>query len=51
VPIDLKKCCGMHSKEKEDNGECCQIKDEQENAHALTYEYSIKPGPEPKEPK
>ena len=25
VSIDLKKCCGMHSKEKEENGECCQI--------------------------
>jgi len=50
VPIDLKKCCGTHSKEKEDNGECCQVKD-QENAQALTYEHSIKTGPEPKEPK
>jgi len=41
VPIDLKKCCGMHSKEKEDSGECCQ-QSEQENAEALTYEHSIK---------
>ena len=31
----------MHSKEKEDNGECCQLED-QENAEALTYEHSIK---------
>jgi len=46
VPIDLKKCCGMHSKEKEDNGECCQ-QEEQERAEALTYEHSIKT----KEPK
>jgi len=30
VPVDPKKCCGMHSKEKEDNGECCQTKDEEE---------------------
>jgi hypothetical protein len=31
VPIDPKKCCGMHSKEKEDNGECCQtIENEEE---------------------
>ena len=51
MSIDLKKCCGTHSKEKEDNGECCQIKEEKDNAAALTYEYSIKPGPEPKEPK
>jgi len=50
VPIDLKKCCGTHSKEKEDKGECCQQED-QEKAEALTYEYSIKTGPEPKEPK
>jgi len=32
VPIDPKKCCGMHSKEKEDNGECCQAKDEEEQS-------------------
>jgi len=42
VPIDLKKCCGMHSKEKEDNGECCQTKEEKDNAHALTYENETK---------
>ena len=46
MPIDPKKCCGMHSKEKEDNGECCQ-QEEQERAEALTYEHSIKT----KEPK
>ena len=40
MPIDLKKCCGMHSKEKEDKGECCQQSD-QENAEALTYEQSF----------
>ena len=32
----------MHSKEKEDNGECCQIKEEKDNAHALTYENETK---------
>ena len=32
-----KKCCGTHSKEKEDNGECCQS-EEKENATALTFE-------------
>jgi hypothetical protein len=31
----------MHSKEKEDNGECCQQSD-QENAEALTYEDETK---------
>ena len=39
----------MHSKEKEDNGECCQ-QDEQENAEQLTYEHHAKVGPAPKEP-
>jgi len=41
VPIDPKKCCGTHSKEKEDKGECCQ-QSEQENAEALTYENEAK---------
>ena len=42
MPIDLKKCCDMHSKEKEDNGECCQTKDKQDDAEALTYENEAK---------
>ena len=34
VPIDPKKCCGMHSKEKEDNGECWQtIENEEEEVY------------------
>ncbi len=41
MSIDPKKCCGMHSKEKEDNGECCQRNEEQERAEALTYEQSF----------
>ena len=41
MSIDPNKCCGMHSKEKEDNGECCQ-QEAQERAEALTYEHSIK---------
>ena len=32
-----KKCCGTHSKEKENNGECCQTK-EKDNAETLTAE-------------
>jgi len=48
MPIDLKKCCGMHSIEKEDSGECCQLED-QEKAEQSTYEHSIKTVP--KEPK
>ena len=39
MPIDLKKCCGMHSKEREDSGKCCQEK--QERAEALTYEQTF----------
>ena len=30
----------MHSKEKEDNGECCQ-QEEKERAEALTYEQTF----------
>ena len=38
MPIDEKKTCNTHTKEKEKSGTCCQIKDAQENAEALTYE-------------
>jgi len=31
----------MHSKEKEDNGECCQTK-EKDDAESLTYENETK---------
>ena len=41
MPIDETKCCNMHTKEKEEAGTCCQIKDEQEKAEALTYEHSV----------
>jgi len=40
MSIDPKKCCGTHSKEKEDNGECCQQEDK-ERAESLTYEQSF----------
>ena len=46
MPIDETKCCNTHSKEKEDNGTCCQ-KRIQEKAEQQTYEYNVKPGPEP----
>ena len=42
MSIDETKRCNMHTKEKENSGECCQTKEEQDNAHALTYEHSIK---------
>jgi len=41
MPIDPKKCCGMHSLEKEKSGECCQ-NEKQEDAEQETYEYSPK---------
>jgi len=48
MPIDPNKCCGIHSKEKEQSGECCQL-DEQKDAEQATYEYSINVKPAPKE--
>ena len=47
MSIDKIKCCSIHTQEKEDKGECCQ-QEEQERAEALTYEYRLKPGLEPK---
>jgi len=41
MPIDLKKYCGTHSKEKEDNGECCQTK-EKDHAEASMSEDETK---------
>ena len=40
MPIDKTKCCGGHTKKKEESGECCQL-EEQKHAEALTYEHSI----------
>jgi len=41
MSVKEKKCCGTHSKEKEDKGECCQQKEKQEAAHQQTYEQSF----------
>ena len=41
MSIEEKKCCGMHSKEKEKSGECCQLND-QKDAEQQTYEHSVK---------
>ena len=30
MSIDKTECCNMHTKEKEESGTCCQIKDEEE---------------------
>ena len=32
----------MHSKKREEDGECCQQNNEQDNAEQLTYEYTVK---------
>ena len=40
MSIDKTKCCGAHTQEKEESGECCQI-EAQERAEALTYEQSF----------
>ena len=48
MSIDPDKCCGEHTKEKEQSGECCQIND-QEKAEQDTYEHHVTIGPEPKE--
>jgi len=42
MPIDEEQTCNMHTKEKENLGTCCQIKEEQERAEQRTYEHSIK---------
>ena len=42
MPIDEKKTCNMHTKEKEKSGTCCLVKDEQAKAEQQTYEYTPK---------
>ena len=49
MSIDKTKCCNIHTKEKEQSGECCQLED-QKKAEQNTYEYTIKQGPELKLP-
>ena len=29
MPIDETKCCNMHTKEKEESGTCCQVKEDE----------------------
>ena len=48
MPIDKTKCCNVHTKEREQSGECFQL-DDQEKAEQNTYEYYVKIGPKPKE--
>jgi hypothetical protein len=42
MPIEEKETCNMHTKEKEKSGICCRVKDDQEKAEQLTYEYTVK---------
>ena len=30
MSIDETKCCNMHTKEKEESGICCQVKEDEE---------------------
>ena len=48
MSIDLNKCCGAHTQEKEQSGKCCQLED-QEKAEQATYEHTIKTESELKE--
>ena len=48
MPIEEKRTCNMHTKEKEKSGTCCQL-DEKNDAAQATYEYSINVKPAPKE--
>ena len=41
MSVEEKKCCGTHSKEKEDKGECCQQTEKQEAAQQQPYEQSF----------
>ena len=47
MSIDPKKCCGMHSKKREEDGECCQQED-QEKAEQDTYEHCVRIEEQPK---
>ena len=48
MSVDPNKCCGVHTREKEQSGECCQI-GSQRKAEQDTYEYYVKLEPELKE--
>ena len=51
MSIDETKTCTTHTKEKEESGICCNVKEEQKEAEQLTYEHSVRVGPELKETK
>ena len=37
MPIDKTKCCKVHTEEKEESGECCQV-EEKQASEQTTYE-------------
>ena len=41
MSIDKTKCCKTHTEEKEESGECCQLKEKQASEQA-TYENETK---------
>ena len=40
MSIDKTKCCNIHTEEKEQSGECCQL-DNQKKSEQDTYEHSV----------
>ena len=40
MSMNITKCCGAHTPEKEKSGECCRLS-AQENAEQQTYEQSF----------
>jgi hypothetical protein len=40
MPIDKTKCCKIHTEEKEESGECCQL-NEKNDAEQITYENEV----------
>ena len=38
MPIEEKQTCNMHTKEKENSGTCCQVKEEEEEETKETNE-------------
>ena len=41
MPIEEKRICNMHTKEKEESGTCCHVNEDQEIAEQQTYEQSF----------
>ena len=48
MSVDPQKCCKLHTEKKEQDGECCQLSTQQEQAEQQTYEHTIKIPPQVK---